>query len=108
VSLIVLPLSLACVAEGLAWVAPGEHVDALVVVLDVLPVHGRDVAEVWHAGVMRGEDRAGGWLDLGVPGEGAAIDVHDGSIQTAVATEEASDFHAETLDSVSTSATVDT
>jgi hypothetical protein len=65
VSLIVLAFPHPGSAEWLAWVAARDDVNRL----HVRPVHLGDVAEIWHARVMRFHDLAGGWLYLGIPGQ---------------------------------------
>jgi hypothetical protein len=60
VSLIVLALSLACVAEWLAGIPARDHINRL----NSRPVHLGDVAQVWYARVVGFHDFAGRWLYL--------------------------------------------
>jgi hypothetical protein len=87
VSLIGLSLPLSCVGERLAGVAAGEDVHGL----DLRPVDDGDVAEVRHAGVVRGEDRAGGGLDLGVPREARRKHLRETHSETLVTAEQTPD-----------------
>ena len=80
VPLVVRPCSLASVAERLARIAAGEHVDRL----DLRPVHGRDVAEVGHVRPVVGEDRTRAGFDIGNPRERATKHGMNGQVQPAV------------------------
>jgi hypothetical protein len=60
VSLIVLALSLACVAKWLAGIAARDDINRL----NLRPFHLGDVAQVWHARMVGFHDFAGRWLYL--------------------------------------------
>ena len=80
---------LSCVTEGLAGVTTGENIHGL----NLGPVDGGDVPEVGYAWVVGRHNCAGGWLNLGVPGQVAA----DGHVEAAVAAEQAADSHQQAL-----------
>lgn len=86
VSVIVLAFPLACGTERLAGVSARDHVNRL----NRRPIHGGDIAQVGHAWIVGGEHLAGGWLNLGVPGQVAT----HGHVKAAVSREQAADPHA--------------
>jgi len=86
-TLVIGSLSLSCMAEWLARVAPGEYVHGF----DGRPVHGRDVSKIGDAGMVGSQHRAGVLVDLRIPSDFAAEDRLDGHIEPAVTREQGAD-----------------
>jgi hypothetical protein len=63
VSLILFAFPLSSVAKWLAGIAAGDDINRL----HLRPVHGGDVAKVWHVRVQLLQHCAGCGLNLGVP-----------------------------------------
>jgi hypothetical protein len=86
VAFIVLAFPKSCMAERLAGIAAGDDINRL----HLRPVHGGDVAKVWHVRVQLLQHCAGCGLNLGVPRQVTT----DGHVEAAVSAKQAADPHA--------------